>query len=126
MRTLKEININSTEEEISKFCEDIPLLGLNSEIRQMYMDYATSLLIVKQQQKLLADQNSFNEKTLKTNKRLVTATWVLVIISVLIPLISEIANYRIEKDNVEIRKNCYQIVLQTSDIDILIIKDGFE
>jgi len=81
MRTLREININSTEEEIYKFCEDVPMMGLSSEMREMYLHYATSLLSLKQQQKLLNDQSVFNEKLLKQNRNLTIATWGAVFIA---------------------------------------------
>ena len=84
MRTLTEININKTEEEITKFAQEIPLMSPSSEIRQMYMDYATSLLLAKQQQKLMEDQRKYNKEQLSLSRNLVIATWALVIATLLI------------------------------------------
>ncbi len=84
MRTLSEINVNSTEEEITKFSQEVPMMSLSSEIRQMYMNYATSLLVVKQQQKLINDQQLYNEKQLFWSRILAIGTWALVVATLLI------------------------------------------
>lgn len=64
MRILSEINIHSTEEQILKFCQDVPMMAMDVQVRQMYMDYATNLLALKQQQKLLIEQNQYNQRQL--------------------------------------------------------------
>lgn len=84
MRILSEININSTEEEISKFCEAVPMMGLGSEMRQMYMDYGINLLNLKQQQKLLNEQNNYNRKQLFSSWILNVGTWALVLVTLLL------------------------------------------
>jgi len=64
MRTLSEINIHSTEQQILQFCQAIPMMALDVQMRQMYMDYSINLLALKQQQKLLDEQNQYNQKQL--------------------------------------------------------------
>ncbi len=64
MRTLSEINVESSEEEIVKFCQDVPMMALSAEMKQMFMDYGIGLLSQKQQQKLLIEQNKYNKSQL--------------------------------------------------------------
>lgn len=81
MRLLSEINFESTEEKILKFCQDISMMGLDVQVRQMYMDYGTNLLTIKQQQKLLIEQNEYNKKQLNWTRVMAVATVVSVLIA---------------------------------------------
>ena len=84
MRTLSEITINSSDEEIKEFCEAVPMMGLGSEMRQMYMDYGINLLNLKQQLKLLKEQEDYNKKQLTWSRILAVGTWALVIATLLL------------------------------------------
>lgn len=84
MRTLSEININSNDEEIFKFCEEVQMTGLSPEIRQMYLHYATSLLGLKQQQRLLNEQNDYNKNQLYWSRALTIGTFALVVATLLL------------------------------------------
>ena len=84
MKTLSEVNINSTEEQIFKFCEEVPMTGMSSEMREMYLHYGTSLLALKQQQKLLIEQNTYNQKQLFWSRTLTIGTWALVVATLLL------------------------------------------
>lgn len=81
MRILSEINIDSTEEQILKFCQEVPMMALDVQMRQMYMDYGTNLLLLKQQQKLLIEQNIYNRRQLFWSGGLVIGTWALVAVT---------------------------------------------
>jgi len=84
MRTLSEINLKSTEDEITKFCEDVPMMGLGSEVRQMYMEYGINLLVLKQQQKLLDEQGGYNKKQLFWSRILAVATISVAVATILL------------------------------------------
>ena len=84
MRTLSEISIHSAEEEIIKFGQEVPMMSPSSEVRQMYMSYVTSLLAIKQQQKLITDQKEYNAKQLFWSRVLAVGTWALVIATLLL------------------------------------------
>lgn len=84
MRLLSEVSIDSSEGEIIKFCEGIPMMALDVQVRQMYMDYGTTLLTLKQQQKLLIEQNIYNNKQLFWSRTLTVATWALVVATLLL------------------------------------------
>ena len=60
MKQLPDMKAN--EDEILAFANEIPLMGISAEIRQMYMNYTIGLLYIKQQEKLLTAQNEYNSK----------------------------------------------------------------
>ena len=71
MQKIEKLNIETSEEELFKLCKDLPLYGdYSSEVRTMYQNFAVNLLILKQQKRLSDDQ-------IKSNRKLVNATWVL-------------------------------------------------
>ncbi len=85
MKKLSDIKINSTEEQIIEFCEAVPMLpDLSSEMREMYLHYGTSLLTLKQEEKLLAEQNTYNQKQLFWSRALTVGTWALVLVTLLL------------------------------------------
>jgi hypothetical protein len=79
-------DINSTEDEIVVFCKqeagNAPGYG-----HEMKLNYGLNLLSVKQQKKLVDDQNEFNKKILGLNTGLVRATWALAGATIILALI---------------------------------------
>lgn len=75
-------NLDVSEEDILGYAQQIPLMpDLSPEVRHMYMDYTTSLLTLKQQQKLLAEQNRYNQKQLIWTRVMAIATVVSVLVA---------------------------------------------
>lgn len=60
------------------------MMSPSSEVRQMYMNYVTNLLAIKQQQKIIADQKEYNNKQLFWSRILAVGTWALVIATLLL------------------------------------------
>ena len=96
---ITKFNTSSEEEDITLASQYvIAQQGGTSEGRGFQLEYLLNLLNLKKQEKLLKDQNNFNEKILERNedlisvtKRLanytkwsVTATWILVIATIII------------------------------------------
>jgi hypothetical protein len=79
--------IQSTNEEIAAFCENeasqAPGYG-----HEMKLNYGVNLLAIKQQKKLIDDQNNYNRQMLATNRKLVYATWVLAAATILLALLN--------------------------------------
>jgi hypothetical protein len=79
---LPDITIDSSEEDIVAFCKDeasqAPGYG-----HEMKLNYGLNLLLIKQQKQLVEDQNEYNKKILNANKKLVYATFGLVIATLL-------------------------------------------
>lgn len=81
-----EYNLETPEEELIKLCQKLPVSSPNNE-SILLLDYCLGLLQLKQQKKLLDEQNKFNEKLLRWNKWLVYATWVLAIATIILVLV---------------------------------------
>ena len=84
MITVKDIKIDSSEEEITDFCNRIPLSDMTSEMKQLYMDYAMSIFALKYQKEILNEQNVYNKSQLFWSRILAFATIALVVATLLL------------------------------------------
>jgi len=87
---MENITLNSTDEEILTVAKNHangnPGVATGHEMK---LSYALNLLIVKQQKKLIEDQNNFNKKQIKWTGGLVIGTWTLAIATFLLVLITK-------------------------------------
>ncbi len=72
-----EYNLDTSEEELIKECQKNQNIWIEADAQNLRLNYLIGLLSLKQQRKLLTEQNKFNEKLLEKNSSLVKATWVL-------------------------------------------------
>ncbi len=86
---LQKYNVDTPEVEIIKACQFVELqTHLTSGAKELYLNYLTNLLHLKQQKKLFEDQNKFNKQLISTNRNLVKATWVLALVTIGLALIT--------------------------------------
>lgn len=81
-----EVNMDSSEEAIIAFCEKHATGNPVYYGNEMKLNYGLDLLSLKQQKKLLDDQNQYNTDILKANKKLVYATLAAVLVALVIGL----------------------------------------
>ena len=86
---LKEYDLNTPEKNIINACQFVEFQShLSSEMKELYLNYLTNILHLKQQKNILKDQNKFNTQLINTNKNLVKATWVLACVTIVLALIT--------------------------------------
>jgi hypothetical protein len=66
----RNYNLDSSEEEIISWLQEVPLMGKGAEIRQMDINYGLGLLQIKLQKSIANDQHN-------TSTSLIRATWAL-------------------------------------------------
>jgi len=89
-----DLNVNSSEEEILESSKEIfRVFGSTSETKQLGMQYNLQLLSLKQQKKLLDDQNSFNRETLSQTTKSLDQNRLLVWGTLISLLIGFVMNY---------------------------------
>lgn len=86
----QKYNLDSDEKNLTEAISSGANQGLNTIENDVFINYISSLLISKRQQKALEEQKDFNKKILKTNKNLVSATWVLVVVNVILIIVNAI------------------------------------
>jgi len=97
---LKEYDILTSDDEIIKACQRVESQTfLSSEGKDLYLNYLTNLSHLKQQKKMLDEQNKFNKSLLNDNKKLINnnkylviATWFLAISTTILSLINLFSN----------------------------------
>lgn len=101
-KPLHELDFNSTEEDLLDFCDTtIKEVGRDVARKSVEIEYIFDLLKIKQQQKLLDEQNTFNKKMFEINSVLAKATWVtaaIAFIALLSTFLFNFYQYRIEKN----------------------------
>ena len=90
---LKQYNINTPVKKIIEACQQVKDTSETSEMREISLNYLVNLLHLKQQRKLLEEQNKFNMSLIETNKKLVKATWALAIATGILVLVTIFINY---------------------------------
>jgi hypothetical protein len=83
---ITQASLSSTDEEIVEFCRRATTAMWTSrfEAREMYLKYGISLLNLKQQQRLLRDQQEYNRKQLFWSRILAIATIGIALATVLL------------------------------------------
>lgn len=81
-----QVDMTSSEEEITNFCQQATTAIFTSrfEVREMYLNYGLSLLNIKQQQRLLKEQEIYNRKQLFWSRILAIATICLALATILL------------------------------------------
>lgn len=86
---LKNYNLTTQENNLIEACQDIEKqTHLTPEDKVLYLNYLINILNLKQQKKIIDDQNKFNTKLVKTNRNLVVATWALAFVTILLCIIT--------------------------------------
>lgn len=86
---LREYNLDTSENNIVKASQHVELqTHLSSEAKELYLNYLTNILHLKQQKQMFEDQNEFNTGLINSNKNLVKATWCLAIMTILLAFIT--------------------------------------
>lgn len=88
---LKDFNLETEEVEVIKALHQLSKSGQPEQNNVISMTYLNNLLLLKQQKKMLDEQNLYNEKILKRNASLVWATWVLAGVTALLAIITAFA-----------------------------------
>ena len=83
-----EHNLDTPEEEIIRTCQSM-INSTHQTLNELKLNYYLGVLSIKQQKKLLAEQNLFNKKLLRTNLWLVIATWALALATVVLVFVSK-------------------------------------
>ena len=86
---LRKYDIDTAESEVIRACQYVETqTHLVPETKELYLNYLTNLLQLKQQKKLFDGQNKFNEDLIKTNRSLAKATWALAGVTIILALIT--------------------------------------
>lgn len=129
MAKFNQFNLDSKEEDIVQEIQDYRnLLTVNStEELGVYFNYLSKLLDIKQQKKLLNEQNDFNKKLITENKRLNKYTKLIFGVAIISIFVSMVVAFTVPSWEISLRQKAeeksdiqslYQTIIANEDIFI--------